>query len=147
MSINSTIAVENPDGTVSQVYCHWDGGLNHNGVILYNHYNDLERAQLLITHGSISILGFHIEPTEAHSFNKPQRGVCVFYGRDRGEPDISPTMFSSFEEYSSAEALHNYTNYTYVLRTTDCDFPTWFVRTPVTANYISLQSALLGETQ
>ena len=31
MATRSTIAMEQPDGRVMQIYCHWDGYLGHNG--------------------------------------------------------------------------------------------------------------------
>ena len=34
MGTRSTIALEYADGTVEQVYCHWDGYVSHNGLIL-----------------------------------------------------------------------------------------------------------------
>jgi hypothetical protein len=40
MGTRSTIALEFADGTVEQVYCHWDGYLSNNGKILQAHYMD-----------------------------------------------------------------------------------------------------------
>ncbi len=37
MATRSTIALEFADGTVEQVYCHWDGYLDHNGALLRDH--------------------------------------------------------------------------------------------------------------
>ena len=56
MATRSTIAVEHADGTVSQVYCHWDGYLTHNGQILLDHYDTQEKAEQLVSLGSISSL-------------------------------------------------------------------------------------------
>ena len=41
MATRSTIALEFADGTVQQVYCHWDGYLDYNGKLLAEHYTDL----------------------------------------------------------------------------------------------------------
>ena len=40
MATRSTIALEFADGTVEQVYCHWDGYLAHNGLMLLEHYSN-----------------------------------------------------------------------------------------------------------
>ena len=39
----------------------------------------------------------------SHSFNNPVKGVCVAYGRDRGEEDTEATVFQDIVEFS-----HNY---------------------------------------
>ena len=87
MATRSTIAVQHADGTVSQIYAHWDGYLSHNGRILFEAYNTQERAEALVALGDISSLDRSIEQPAGHSFNKPVEGCTVFYGRDRGEED------------------------------------------------------------
>jgi hypothetical protein len=57
MGTRSTIALEFADGTVEQVYCHWDGYLEHNGKILQEHYSDPFKLRDLIDQGGISSLG------------------------------------------------------------------------------------------
>ena len=52
MATRSTIAVVNPDNTVTQIYCHWDGYLSHNGRILKESYTDLNAVKELISHRS-----------------------------------------------------------------------------------------------
>lgn len=64
MSTNSTIAVQHLDGTVSTVYCHWDGYLSYNGRLLIDHYNSLEMAEGLVDKGNISLLGDTIDTTK-----------------------------------------------------------------------------------
>jgi hypothetical protein len=54
MGTRSTIALEFADGTVEQVYCHWDGYLAHNGHILQNHYSNPFILRDLIDLGDIS---------------------------------------------------------------------------------------------
>lgn len=74
-------------GEYKGVYCHWDGYPSYNGRILLENYNTEEKVEELISHGGMSSLGEKIEPDPAfpHTFDKPQKGVCVFYTRDRGE--------------------------------------------------------------
>ena len=86
MGTRSTIAIQNGDGTVTGIYCHWDGYLSHNGQILQDHYADEAKVRELIALGSISSLGAEIGT--AHDFDAAPRGECNAYGRDRGERDV-----------------------------------------------------------
>lgn len=98
MSTNSKIGIQNTDGTVSAIYCHWDGYPQHNGVMLTEHYKNREKVQQLINLGSISSLGKYVFPEGEHDFNKPEDGTTVAYHRDRGE-DLIIEQYSSVEEY------------------------------------------------
>jgi hypothetical protein len=106
MATRSRIGIQNEDGSVTSVYCHWDGYPEHNGDILVNHYKEREKVQKLIGLGSISSLAPEIDAPEGHSFENPVPGVTVAYYRDRGEnfnqrQNISPENFfvSDIEEY------------------------------------------------
>ena len=99
MGTRSTIALEYADGTVGQVYCHWDGYLENNGMILYKHYVDPFKTRELMDLGDISSLGKNIgeqHPFSPH-FDEGSRiaydlaqaqGATTFYGRDRGEKGV-----------------------------------------------------------
>lgn len=97
MATRSTIAIEHADGTVEQVYCHWDGYIEHNGKILQEHYTDRSKVEQLIAGGSISILAEEIG--EEQDFNNPIEGWTVYYRRDRGELGNFPNKFASLAEY------------------------------------------------
>lgn len=99
MSTHSTIAVQYEDGTIQQSFCHWDGYLEHNGKILVDNYNTIDLAKTLIALGSISTLAERIFPGSGHSYNHPEKGVTVFYGRDRGDNDTEPEIFNSYADY------------------------------------------------
>lgn len=74
------------DGKYLSVYCHWDGYPSNNGVILFTHYQDEAKIDKLLSYGDMSSLNALVEPkTDAHSYEHPELGVTVFYGRDRGE--------------------------------------------------------------
>ena len=79
------------------IYCHWDGYLSHNGNILYNHYKNINKIKELIDLGALSILDKKINPTSEHSFEKPQKEVCVAYHRDRKE-DKEILIFKNSKE-------------------------------------------------
>ena len=81
MSTRSHIGVKNTDGTVDYIYCHWDGYPEHNGKILVEHYQDMDKVNALMKLGNLSSLDREIG--EKHDFNKRVRGWCHAYGRDR----------------------------------------------------------------
>ena len=91
MSTRSYICRENADGTYTGIYCHHDGYLDYNGAMLLKHYADREKVDKLFSLGCLSSLCPNLDPdpNKPHSFDydKRQDGVCVFYGRDRGEND------------------------------------------------------------
>lgn len=99
MATRSTIAVVNPDDSVSQIYCHWDGYPSHNGRILKEFYNNLELAQELVSLGDLSVLAERLHPEGDHTFEAPEDGTCVFYGRDRGESGTEPRHYWNVKMY------------------------------------------------
>lgn len=68
MSTRSLIAKMNSDGTVEAMYCHWDGYLSNNGLILLNNYKDNEVVNVLFKndYGSMSSLGITPGKCEWH---------------------------------------------------------------------------------
>lgn len=119
MSTRSTIALEYADGTVDQIYCHWNGYLEYNGDILLNHYSDPFKLQKLMDLGDISVLMEEIG--EKHDFDDPTPGWTLAYGRDRGE-DTYRRRLTSFEEYLQSRQVEDFN---YILRQVDGN-PVWF---------------------
>ena len=124
MATRSTIALEFADKTVQQVYCHWDGYLDHNGKILFENYSNPFILRDLIDMGDISSLGPKVgtkHPFSPHgdgdkaAYDAAQEaGYTTFYGRDRGEDGVSAKKFKDFADY---KANHQYEEYEYILRT------------------------------
>lgn len=87
MSTRSMICKEQPNGKYLSIYCHFDGYLEHNGIILDIAYNTEEKVNQLLGLGDLSILGLVTSPSKnkIHTFNNYQNNVCLAYGRDRGE--------------------------------------------------------------
>lgn len=88
MSTRSSISYYNPTTKkYYTVYCHFDGYLSGVGLMLYKHYQDYDKVKRLISLGAMSCLDPNIDPAPGtqHSFDNKQKGVCVFYTRDRGE--------------------------------------------------------------
>jgi hypothetical protein len=100
MATRSRIAIENQDGTVSSIYCHFDGYPENNGVILFENYKTQEKVESLISLGSLSSLHEEIEIPEGviHDFNNQVKGITVAYHRDRDE-DLSIAEHSSVEDF------------------------------------------------
>ena len=110
MGTRSTIALEFADGTVEQVYCHWDGYLENNGAILQAHYINPFKVKELVALGGFSSLDTTVEATAATAYTQ------------RGE-DLSIAKFKSYADY---KANHQYEEYEYILRNVDGK-ATWFV--------------------
>jgi hypothetical protein len=87
MATRSRIGIEQADGTVKSIYCHWDGYPKGVGKTLVEHYLMRDKVESLIALGDISSLGEQAEPTgrTQHSFETPEEGITVAYHRDRGE--------------------------------------------------------------
>ena len=95
MATRSRIAIENQDGTVTSIYCHFDGYLSGVGKTLFEHY-DREKTEQLVALGDLSQLN---ESTES----------SIAYCRDRNEdlhfktfpnvPDLFDYGFESGVEY------------------------------------------------
>lgn len=107
MGTRSAIAVAHGNN-IKAIYCHWDGYLSHNGVILQKYYNSA-KANNLVALGNISSLGTDIG--EAHDLDRLDimckydedgfRSDTNFYGRDRGELNCEFNTFNSTTEFVS----------------------------------------------
>jgi hypothetical protein len=106
MATRSRIGLKLDDGTIKQVYCHWDGYVEGVGLTLVENYNTIDKVEELINLGNISSLGFKVSTDEPHSFDNPAKGVTVAYMRDRGEIGQEAQTLTMNEwmsvEYSSA---------------------------------------------
>ena len=88
MATNSTIAVKLQDGSISQVFCHWDGDLQFNGKMLFERYDNQILVEELITKGNLSSLGSTVDSSE-------------FRTRDMGDSWFlnKPNHFESIQSY------------------------------------------------
>lgn len=98
MGTRSTIALEYADGQVGQIYCHWDGYLEHNGKILLNDYTNPFKVQELLDNGDTSTLDSAVSG-------------CEFY-KNRGE-DCPQRMYKDFADYRKNGQFEEYN---YILR-------------------------------
>jgi len=103
MSTNANIKIKKESGEEKSIYVHWDGYVEHTGVILQLAYNTEEKIDKLIELGDLSCIGYH---TTSRKYDKDG---CVAYHRDMGEK----LHFSCVEEEF---------NYTF-----DCRDKVWYV--------------------
>ena len=127
MGTRSTIALEFADGTVQQVYCHWDGYLEHNGQILQAHYRDPFKLRDLIDLGGFSSLCATVEATAETAYTR------------RGE-ECRVEKFVNFRDYLEN---HQYEEYEYILRQVDGK-AVWFVADHDNF-FVTLESAIADE--
>lgn len=69
MGTRSHIGILHKTGKIDVVFCHWDGYLSGNGVILLANYNTLEKVKELISKGSFASLDETIAKTDY--YNEP----------------------------------------------------------------------------
>ena len=74
MATRSTIAIRNEDGTVTGIYCHWDGYIEHNGRILVENYNTEEKVRELLALGHLSKLGITTDECKAYGRDMQEEG-------------------------------------------------------------------------
>lgn len=98
MATRSTIALEYADGTVGQIYCHWDGYLEHNGRVLLEQYKDPFKVRNMLDRGDMSSLDSDVSG-------------CNFYA-DRGEK-CPQRMYKDFAEYKRKAQMEEFN---YILR-------------------------------
>jgi len=102
MGTRSTIAIQNEDGTVTGIYCHWDGYLSNNGRILQENYTTEDAVRELIVLGDLSSLGETVGDKVDFDDYESHKGQCVAYGRDRGEKDVEAATHRSWTELLEA---------------------------------------------
>jgi len=111
MSTRSLIGRQFSNKTIRAIYCHSDGYLSHNGLLLLNSYTDPDKINQLINLGDISSLAEEIgrkHPFDAWKLKKedinPDWATWTrAYGRDRGEKDVMAKQYMSLDSYLSAD--------------------------------------------
>ena len=101
MATRSTIGIRHNDGSVTKIYCHWDGYLEWNGAILQKYYNIAEKVEKLLALGNLSCLGPEIGPDDPKAWDinaESDNRLCRTY-TSRGEK-WSQIPASQQEEYN-----------------------------------------------
>lgn len=102
MATRSRIGLMLEDGTIKHSYIHFDGYPTGVGTNLVLFYNTEDKVKELLSFGDMSYLAPKVNPEGEHSFNNPEDGVTVFYGRDRGESNVD-SVTTSMDEYLSVK--------------------------------------------
>lgn len=123
MATRSRIGMINEDGSITSVYCHWDGYPSHNGVLLLEDYKEREKIEMLLSLGDLSSLAPKIAPggDSVHTFDSPTDGVCVFYGRDRKEKGTECKVSANLQEFIQ---MSDWCDYLYIFEAGE-----WFLIT------------------
>jgi len=85
MATRSFIGKLNGDGSISGVYCHYDGYPDGVGMTLQEHYLSPEKVDELLALGDLSSLNPGLETT-------------VAYHRDRGDELLPPKVYTDVEQ-------------------------------------------------
>jgi hypothetical protein len=152
MATRSTISLEFADGTIGQVYCHWDGYLAYNGKMLQEYYSNPFILRDLIDLGDISSLKPSIGTKHPFSqfdngmsteeFSLLYQDMTTFYGRDRGEDNTKARYFKDYSDYLSNGQREEYD---YILRNIN-GVATWFV-SDHNGDYVLLTEAFAKEAE
>ena len=129
MATRSMIGMVEADGSVRAIYCHWDGYVKHNGMILDKHYSDPAEVKALVDLGNISVLAEEIgEQHPFDTFGMSEADInplwstwCLAYGRDRGETGQEAQVFASVRDCAD-QVGENGDEYRYLF-----DGEAWFV--------------------
>lgn len=113
MSTRSRIGIENEDGTIRSIYCHFDGYPEGVGKELMEHYTDPKKINELLDLGDISSLGEEYDEELVKSLQekenrgepltdeeKTRQSKMTFPYKDRGE-NVPARLDMDEWEYSS----------------------------------------------
>lgn len=93
MATRSRIGIKNSDGTITSIYCHWYGYVEHNGKILDALYRDETKVRELMDRGDVSSIKFD--------------GTIDSY-RDRGETDVDAVVHPDMGDFREYFEEYNY---------------------------------------
>jgi hypothetical protein len=104
MATRSLIGKLNSDGTVTCIYCHWDGYPSHNGVLLQEYWDTPFKVDQLLALGDLSSLGSEIG--EQQDFNGSRnRDWCMAYGRDRNQSNTGAKTVSREDFFGDGDYI------------------------------------------
>lgn len=96
MSTQCGIAIKSEKG-YETIYVHSDGYPEYMWPMLTEHYNSEALAKKLVGQGDASFIDEQLAPIPGilHNFETHQRGVSVFYHRDRGDNwnEVAPAVY------------------------------------------------------
>ena len=101
MGTRSAIGYKTPEGKIRAKYSHYDGYVAGAGKMLQEHYQQARKIAQMVELGDQSYMDEDVFPTpgSGHSFETPEEGVTIFYGRDRGESNVDAQEFDTVQEF------------------------------------------------
>ena len=101
MGTRSAIGYKTPEGKIRAKYSHYDGYVAGAGKMLQEHYQQARKIAQMVELGDQSYMDEDVFPTpgSGHSFDTPEEGVTIFYGRDRGESNVDAQEFDTVQEF------------------------------------------------
>ena len=112
MATRSIIGKRNENGTITVIYCHYDGYPDHHGPILLGYYNTPEKIVRLLELGNLSCLDIEIgEKNKFEGYDFTNNNWCLAYGRDKGEDN---TEANHFDSISDMILNYQYIDYFYI---------------------------------
>jgi hypothetical protein len=114
MATRSLIGMEQSDGTIRYVCCHFDGYPEYVGRILQQHYSDTTKLERLLELVDLSVLGEEIGKKQ--DFSHPtSKQWCIAYGRDRGDANVEAKISYSAKWFRTGTASKHDVDYAYYL--------------------------------
>lgn len=101
MATHSYIGKQNQNGTITAIYCHFDGYPSHHAPILIQHYDTEQKVDELLSLGDLSTLGEKIG--DKQDFDNREYGQCCAYGRDRGEAGCEARVYTNEATFRGLE--------------------------------------------
>lgn len=108
MSTQCGIGMERQDGTVTGIYCHYDGYPAGVGATLHEHYLDPAKVAELVSLGSVASVGHTLDKPPAEPARTGDRiddrqaareKFTTFYGRDCGWASYGPVVSADVEGF------------------------------------------------
>ena len=66
MSTRSNIVLKRKNGKIDVIYCHYSGYPTHNGYLLLQYYNDIDKIKELIENGDLSELNVTVDSNNTY---------------------------------------------------------------------------------
>jgi hypothetical protein len=101
MGTRSAIGYKRRGGKIRAKYSHFDGYVAGAGKTLQEHYQEARKIAQMVELGDQKCMSPEIFPMpgSGHSFETPEEGVTIFYGRDRGESNTDAVEFDTVQEF------------------------------------------------
>jgi hypothetical protein len=79
------IGIQQEDGKIKAIYCHYDGYPEGVGQTLANYYQTTDKVEALLNLGDLSVLRQELgEKQDFNDYKNHDENWCLAYGRDRG---------------------------------------------------------------